>query len=438
MRIYNKMLPIIIITLSLLLLHDSGELRAQSIDSEIQNLKEEIQKMRNESLRLERRVEQLEKKKSLQKEEIQKLTKEVKEREYRETDTESIMSWTQRYVDRRIQRFGVYPTSKLFISGYGDAQFIAPENGNSTFSARFAPIFHYQLSDRVHFIVEPEISLVDDETEIALEVGEIDFILNDHLTLVAGKFLLPFNVFSERLHPTWINKMPDTPLIYGHGHGDEDTAGIIPVMSDVGFQLRGGAALPLFTGSKIMYAAYVTNGPRADIHDGETSIEFGQNFTDNNSNKAVGGRVGILPIWNMEFGASFMYGEANDDTDVLLLGFDGEYHYRGLELRGEFVHLENDERVGDDWEVAETNGLYLQGAYRLSQLSVGNQVMQTHVQRLEPVIRYGEIFHENDDDISQIAFGLNYWIRPSYALKLAYQFNDGINNKFLVQLAFGF
>ena len=336
------------------------------------------------------------------------------------------------------------------------------EDESSTFAAKFAPIFHYQLTDRIHFLMEPEFELEDDETNFELKIGEIDIFLNDYATLVAGKFLLPFNVFSERLHPTWINKMPSLPVIYG-------PSSIVPVMSDVGVQLRGGVPLPISKGSKLNYAFYISNGPRfiegeehaegeeehaegeepvggepagfaalrdggAEGEEGEAHLGFGGNFTDNNSNKAVGGRIGILPIWNVELGASFMFADAGHNVDIFLFGLDGEYHYRDLELRGEYIYLDNDIEIDGD---RDKQGYYLQGAYRLSAVSIENSKVQDFINRLEPVVRYGRVYKSGHDP-QQLALGLEYWITSSVPIKLAYEINDNVPNAFLIQLAFGF
>lgn len=437
----TKVLIFIILTLSMSLAWSVGSSVAGGLDTdrEIQELKWEMEKLRE-------RIEALERKRAEERELIEQMKAE-------ERLIESEVANLRRYVDRRIEKFSVFNTSKLFLSGYGAAAFTNPDDEPSTFSAIFTPIFHYQLTDRIHFIIAPEFELEDDELEVRLEIGEIDIILNDYLTLVAGKFLLPFNVFSERLHPTWINKMPALPVIYGHGHGG---GGIVPILSDVGVQLRGGAPLPLWKGSKINYAFYVTNGPRLEMEEHEESeeheeepteegaalaaaraveLEFSENFTDLNSNKAVGGRIGILPVWNIELGASLMYADVGSDIDVFLLGLDGELHYRGFELRGEFIRLQHDE--GEEGDDEDRNGFYVQGAWRVSDITLANPKIQNFINRLEPVVRYGRVYRLGED-LSQFAFGINYWIMPSVPFKIAYQLNEGQSDNFLVQLAFGF
>jgi hypothetical protein len=67
------------------------------------------------------------------------------------------------------------------------------------------------------------------------------------MTLEAGKFLNPMNIFVERYAPNWIKKLPDAPLaIYD---------GILPE-PNVGVQLRG--AIPIGP-SRLKYAGYVSN-----------------------------------------------------------------------------------------------------------------------------------------------------------------------------------
>lgn len=449
MRIYMfSVIPILIVSLMLVIGLPSA--KAQNTDIEIQTLKEEIR-------RLNQRVEDLEK----QRIEEKKMTEQT------EIEQEEVSASLGSYVDRRIKQFGLFNTNKTLFTGYGAVGFNKADGDPSTFSAVFAPVFHYQLSKSLHVIIEPEFELEDDELEIGLEIGEIDFFLNDYVTLSAGKMLLPFNVFSQRFHPTWINKMPDLPIIYGPHADDGPSQGIVPVLSDIGVQVSGGFALNLFEGSKFNYAFYLVNGPRVesedehdegeeqagDEHDetvatanegdehgengnggGHTELIFGNNFTDINSNKAFGGRIGFLPVWNWEVGGSLMFGDAEDNIDFFMYGFDTEFQYRGLLVLAEFIHLENDNVGGGE---TEKNGYYAQGSYRLSDIPIQNKYFGTFINGLEPVFRYGKNYLPGRDQ-EQYAIGLDWWLLSSVPFKIAYQFNDGLPDRFLMQWAFGF
>ncbi|HEX9729666.1 MAG TPA: hypothetical protein VGA37_14275 [Gemmatimonadales bacterium] len=99
--------------------------------------------------------------------------------------------------------------------------------------------------DRILFEAEFEFELTEGVTETGLEYAQLDFLLTDHLTLVGGKFLVPFGVFGERLHPIWINKFPTAPPIYGHHVAAFGADPVLPILSDVGV-MAAAVALELF------------------------------------------------------------------------------------------------------------------------------------------------------------------------------------------------
>jgi hypothetical protein len=69
--------------------------------------------------------------------------------------------------------------------------------------------------------------------EIAKSIDyiELDYAANRYVTVTAGRFLTPFNIFNERLYPNWIRNTQTDPLIFPIGTG-----------SDNGLMLRGGIA----------------------------------------------------------------------------------------------------------------------------------------------------------------------------------------------------
>ena len=356
------------------------------------------------------------------------------------------------FVDRRIEQYDTSGESRLLLSGYATSTFINHENEKSTFAVQFNPIFHFRLTDKLHFNSELEIGLERGEgegghgagttTEIEMEFATIDYLATDWLTLTAGQFLLPFNTFGTRLHPQWINKMASAPPIYrGHGGG----AGIIPVLNDVGIMASGGA--PLWSeDSKFNYAVYLTNGWGRALHDEEEEEEeledeldfiFGTT-ADINNTKAVGGRIGFLPIPNLEVGGSFQTSRANGpDGRYHLVGMDALYWYEGLELRGESIWLSRDTREGDfdKW------GYYVQAAYRLKYLPTNGEALGGQLGRLEPVVRWGQVLDAGPFNRQQLAFGMNYWLYDSVPIKFSYELNwDTIepDDRLFVQVSYGF
>ena len=183
------------------------------------------------------------------------------------------------YVDRRIEQFQHADESRLFLSGYAKAEFRDVLNdGPSTFNVQFNPIFHFRLTDKLHFNAELEFEVDDGgETEIELEFATIDYLATDWLMLSAGKFLTPFNVFGPKIHPTWINKMASRPVIY------DKSGGVTGVLSDVGIMASRGTEL-WSEDSKWNYAVYLTNGA---IGEEDGVLEF-ENTPDADHGKAFG------------------------------------------------------------------------------------------------------------------------------------------------------
>ncbi|WP_412536468.1 porin [Marinobacter sp. MIT932201] len=340
--------------------------------------------------------------------------------------------------------------SKLHMAGYSNVDFIAgsdrQEDGFT--AARFAPIFHFQFSDRVLFEGELEIETnADGETEIAAEYATIDLILNDYMALVAGKFLSPIGQFRQNVHPSWINKLPTAPVGFGHG-------GAAP-LSDLGVQLRGG--IPLSGAMRANYALFTSNGPTllVDGHGDEVELEMETEAAASNAdgNFVYGGRVGFLPVPALELGLSGALGkvgvaEGHDvsdlaagepDRDYTVLGADAVYNLDTLQLRGEFIQQtvgsEANSTIADGSVTKEIDftAWYAQAAYRLPDT------------KWEGVVRYGDLDTPNADaNRAQWSAGVNYLFANHVIIKAAYTVDNYDDNaidddkRFNVQLAYGF
>ena len=336
------------------------------------------------------------------------------------------------------------------MAGYANVDAIAgsdlQEDGFTT--ARFAPIFHFQFSDRVLFEGELEIETnADGETEIATEYATIDLILNDYMALVAGKFLSPIGQFRQNVHPSWINKLPTAPVGFGHG-------GAAP-LSDLGVQLRGG--IPLSGSMRANYALFTSNGPTllVDGHGDEVELEMETEAAASNAdgNFVYGGRVGFLPMPALELGLSGALGKVGvaeghevselaagePDRDYTVLGADAIYNIATLQLRGEFIQQtvgsEANSTVADGAAAEEIDfrAWYAQAAYRVPDT------------KWEGVVRIGDLDTPNADaNRSQWSAGVNYLFANHVIIKAAYTVDDYDDNaidddeRFNVQLAYGF
>lgn len=396
------------------------------IKSRVENLERELASMRS---LLEQQAQQ-----SVTREEVQELKEEVR-------------------VTRANQAEWKTYDSKVHLAGYAAVGYTNKgEMNNDAFQqVQFSPIFHYGYKDLLLLEAEMEIEIDGDETELAMEYLTVGWFINDYVALLGGKFLSPLGQFQQNLHPTWINKLPSMPVGFGHG-GAQPTA-------EVGAQLRGGFELPLFGDRSLLnYSVYVGNGPQLELedhgagHDEEEEEGHVEEVeqreiegiategftTDIDGEKVFGGRIGFLPIPNLEIGFSGAFGkvglEDEATRDYNVLSFDLFYRLKNLDLRAEYVKQKVDDLAssiapeGQWWEA-----WYTQASYKL---------LPT---KFELVARYGELnsTHASQEQ-KQWAIGINYLIANQGMVKLSYQFNDGVTgsrrdeDRFLLQLTYGF
>ncbi|WP_323844310.1 porin [Microbulbifer magnicolonia] len=314
---------------------------------------------------------------------------------------------------------------------------------NSVFTTNFVPIFLFNLSDKLHVEAETEFSLNDlGETEVELEYANAHYFLTNTTTLTAGKFLLPFGQFSANFHPSWINRSPWTPGIYGPHDGNQAMEPLLPVLSDVGLALQ--QVIPLCPDRKVFIDLYVSNGAREELeengvdpdapdetldeelheelHSIEPEVEFEAASVDNNNNKAVGGRLAVAFLPPLEIGASYYKAKYDDEGDfeVIAKGLDLNWVGRHFIVRGEYIRKETEglEEIEEDVFREHTfkrNGWYLQGTLQLG--------------RIWPVLGGTEFLLERSvtsklDKAHRWVYGFNYWLAPRTVIKLAYEDTD--------------
>ena len=322
--------------------------------------------------------------------------------------------------------------SDVHLAGYGAASYDG--NSDNFTQAQFSPIFHYSYKDLVMMEAEVEMAIgAEDAPSVDLEYADIDLFLTDNLTLTAGKFLTPLGQFIPNQHPSWINKMPSMPAGFGHDQA-------APV-SEVGIMAKGGIKVPAGHDMYVNYAAYVGNGPHIELTEDGKAIDAiaAEGFTDDpDGNKIFGGRIGFLPIPNVEIGFSGAGGnvalEGESDRSYRIYDVDFNSHWKNFRLRGEWVN----QLVGSLASSAVPGkylleGWYAQGSYRF---------LPT---KFEGVVRVSGFDSPHKDlAFDQLALGLDYWFNSHTVAKFAYEFNDGLkgapanDDRFLMQLGYGF
>lgn len=228
---------------------------------------------------------------------------------------------------------------------------------------------------------------------------QLDYIANRYVTVSAGRYLVPFGIYNERLYPIWIRNLQTDPLILPIG-ASEYGAG-------TGAMLRGGFdAAP---GLEVNYAAYFS------AHSGVSHME---------SDRSVGGRAGIfLPGPRLEFGGSFQHLLQESRTNAFGLHFEWQPSPIPLDIRAEYARSH------------DGGGYWIESAYRLSQAPK----WRNRLRNVQAVARMQQFFAglgESDvlpgADTNAFEFGLNYYFRDdirfvsSYGRQFSAQGNGNI------------
>jgi hypothetical protein len=223
------------------------------------------------------------------------------------------------------------------------------------------PITHrFLFENRDSFLesVNPRLGGQSDQTKLHENVTymQMDYFATSHVTVVAGKFLTPFNTYNERLGPIWIGNFQDGPLSFPIGNnGSTGTGG----------ELRGS----LYSSSKmnIDYAGYVS----ANVG--------GKQFT---SSRGAGGRAGVhFPALRLEIGGS--YGHMFEGTHRDASGFYVWWQPGGgpVSIKSEYAHG------------VHSQGYWIETGYRLFQFKRPDSV----IGRLEPLFRIQQTFRNSPD-----------------------------------------
>lgn len=240
-----------------------------------------------------------------------------------------------------------------------------------------------------------------------IEYAQLDFVANRHLTVVAGRFLSPFGIYNERLHPTWIKKLQPAPLIFALEAG-----------SGNGGMLRGGSRLG--SGLNLSYSGYFSAGSTV------SHLE---------STRSAGGRLGFfLPRLRAEVGGSVQ--RQFQDDRMKLYGFDVSWQpaFTPLEVRSEYA------RSGSG------SGYWLEGAYRLlrkhevvarvEQFFVPDQPLAKEMAEGEEEGEHGALPETN---AQRLLVGWNYYVNDGLKFSFAYgrQFSaEGDRNIFSLGFAY--
>lgn len=219
----------------------------------------------------------------------------------------------------------------------------------------------------------------------SLDYLEADYLANRYVTISAGRFLTPFNIFNERLYPNWIRNTQTDPLIFPIGTG-----------SDNGLMFRGG--VPISESLTLNYATYYSVLSTADNFESERHAGF---------------RSGVfLPRQRLEIGMSLQH-QLQQDRQTRL----------GLYLEWQPSRVPFDLRAEGAYSREEGNGLWIEGAYRLrdarpSWLRRAQLVGRTQLYDTGSVAASNEGLPATQEKRTE--FGVNYYLNDGWKALASY------------------
>jgi hypothetical protein len=319
--------------------------------------------------------------------------------------------------------FGQFKIGGYFSSKYEKSQSegLIP-NGN--ISINFLSVnFYGRINSKFEFFTE--IRTENSISKIFLEQAWIGFKAGAFLNIKTGAYLVPFGKYNQ-FHRPLESRLIDYPL-------PKEQIGPVP-WSDIGILIEGNYGI-------FSYSTYLGNG----LGESE-NIRKSRQYTDNNSDKARGGRLSLSLSQGLEIGYSRYKGAYNSEGDLKLTleGVDISWLSSKMLLFAEYsrVNLENP----SPYEKGKAEGYFI-----LFSFSVGNFFPVFSYQK----VNYNDPYHGTGflpslnkglgikEDKSRWTIGLNFYPVKNIVFKVEYQFNkekdlELNNDKLLIQSAISF
>ncbi len=410
-----------------------------------------------------RKIEQLEKTNTLDRQQIQQLQQQLGQ-------TQTLATNAAQKVETLSQIQPAYPlpnpaagaTHNFMVVGDAEVQFGKTAGQHSGFAlADFAPIFLFRANDNVLFEAGFDTTLQNAggppgtgggaNTSFSMSFGQLDYLLNDYVTVIAGDMLLPLGTYNER-GAGWLNKIPDAPLL-----DDQLVPG-----SGIGAQLRG--AVPVGEdGQMLTYSVYGVNGPGSVNGSGSAfqtpgdptsgaNLDLGGNVgilgdgsqQNLHGNPSGGGRIGWFYPWKLhhdiELGISGQSGEWDDTGNHLwsAMVLDAAVHFGPyVEVKGEYA---NTWYGTDDAGTIHPHAAWVQAGYKLAGLNLNLPL----VNDVELLGRYDNFNDGLGTKADRYTAGFVYYFNNTLWFEGDYEYQSSRGpaalppNDFILQISYGF
>ena len=181
-------------------------------------------------------------------------------------------------------------SQKFLLTGAGSAMFTASKDGNTFMPMSLMLMPMTKINDRLFLESGMLIEFEDGDFQWGIEALNLHYRINPWLTVHFGKFAAPWGNVLDMFGEGFVSRFPTTPI----GLSDD---GMAPT-DQVGLGFQGGFQAG---SAKMLYDVYLSNGPQLIVDDGSgeenlTGHMSYEGLMDNNKNKAIGGKIGILPF----------------------------------------------------------------------------------------------------------------------------------------------
>jgi len=258
------------------------------------------------------------------------------------------------------------------------------------------------LSDQFSYTLEARFK---SDSHVEIEQALVTFTASEVFHLSAGAFLVPFGKYNLANRP-YETRLIMKPLVMERAYPDS--------WRELGAQESGKLGF-------LKAVVYIGNGLAESA-----SVAQGQQFRDNNADKAWGGRLSLQPGQTIDIGVSYYQGkyDALDQRNLKLVGADASWTTQDFQVLAEYIKAENQNPAPFAKGVVE--GYYILLAF--------------NYQSFFPVVSYQRVRQDDPfhgpgwaaPDVpgeglfakkARWAFGLAYLLTPNFQIKAEYDFN---------------
>ncbi len=351
------------------------------------------------------------------------------------------------------------PGSQSFLfTGSAATMLMASKDGNTFVPMTFMFMPLTKINDRLFLESGLKMQMQDDGSfGFGLEALNLHYRINSWLTVHVGKFAAPWGNVLDMFGEGFVSRFPVAPI----GLSDD---GMAPTDME-GFGAQGGFQAG---NSKMLYEVYMANGPQLIVNDGSpdgnmTGHTSYESFTDNNKNKAIGGKLGILPFSNSSLqldvfgqhaGQTGDAGSKYQNVSSSSYGADFNFYKTLNTIMIRFMGQYEETKTGNATYTVTTdtgtrdytfnnkgNSWYLAGTLRPT--GSGNNF----VRNVELGARYAQYAPPKNalwggDPSKQLTLDLTYWFTWSSQINFGYNIQTDagtkLNNEFIIRTLYKF